>query len=73
MLASRRRAPTLTRLAAESAATSALACTVDYTITPKRLTPGYELRLSKPSMAAVYVAFAAGLFVGSLALPQRDR
>ncbi|HXR55369.1 MAG TPA: hypothetical protein VN858_01135 [Casimicrobiaceae bacterium] len=44
---------------------SALACAVDYTVTPKRLRPGYELRLSKPSMA---VAFGAGLAPGSVLL-----
>jgi hypothetical protein len=72
-IVSRRRSPTLSRLAADAAATSALACAVDYTITPKRLTPGYELRLSKPSLAAVYVAFAAGLVIGSVLLPPRER
>jgi hypothetical protein len=73
LFAPRRGAPTVGRLAAESVATSALALAVDYTITPKRLTPGYELRLSKPSMAAVYVAFAGGLLIGSLLLPAHER
>ena len=73
LLASRRRSPSGRRLAAEAAATTALAWVVDYTITPKRLTPGYELRLSKSSMAAVYVAFAAGLLIGGLMLPLDER
>jgi hypothetical protein len=37
-----------------------LAATVDYTITPKRFTPGWELVLSKTSMAVAYGAMAAG-------------
>ena len=57
------------RLLGEAAATSALACAVDYTVTPKRLTPGYELRLSRPSILAVYVAFAAGLALGNVLVP----
>jgi hypothetical protein len=69
----RRRDPSMARLAAESAVSSALACTVDYTITPKRFTPGYEMRLSVPSLAAVYAGFAAGLAVGSLLLARRER
>jgi hypothetical protein len=73
LFASRRRSPTVPRLLAESAAMSALACAVDYTITPKRLTPGYELRLSKPSLLVTYVAFAAGLTLGSLLLPVARR
>ncbi len=38
-----------------------LAATVDYTITPKRLTPGYEKRLPVPSLVVVYAAFGLGL------------
>jgi hypothetical protein len=50
------------RLAA-AAATASLACFVDYRLTPKRLRPGFEKQLSKPSMFAVYVAFAVGLAI----------
>ena len=70
---SRRVAPSLPRIVAESAVSSALACTVDYTITPKRFTPGYEMRLSQASLAAVYAGFAAGLAVGSVLLARRER
>ena len=56
-----RRAYALPTLIAESATTSALAYVVDYTITPKRLTPGYELRLSGKALVVVYAAFAAEL------------
>jgi hypothetical protein len=38
----------------------------DYYLVPKRLTPGYELRLSGRSLAAIYGALAAGLVVGYL-------
>jgi hypothetical protein len=51
-------------------ATSATAYAVDYTITPKRLTPGYEHRLDGAGMFAVYAALAAGLAIGTLM--QRD-
>ena len=44
---------------------SAIAALVDYTVTPKRFTPGWELVLTKRSMAAVYVAMAFGLALGS--------
>jgi hypothetical protein len=50
------------RLAA-AAATAALACFVDYRLTPKRLRPGFEKQLSKPSLFAVYAAFAVGLAI----------
>jgi hypothetical protein len=51
---------------AAGAAGAAFACFVDYVCVPKRLTPGFELRLSRPSIAAGYVAFGAGLAITSL-------
>jgi hypothetical protein len=71
LFASRRRQLAIPRLLGDAAVTSALACTVDYTITPRRLTPGYELRLSKPSLLTVYIAFAGGLALGSVLLARR--
>jgi len=56
---------------AASAATSALACFADYKLTPQRLQPGYEKRLSKKSLAGVYAAFAVGLALGAVALRKR--
>ncbi|HEX6793385.1 MAG TPA: hypothetical protein VF304_05985 [Casimicrobiaceae bacterium] len=73
LFASRNRRVGVPRLLGEAAAVSALACAVDYTVTPKRLTPGYELRLSKRSIAAVYVAFAGGLALGSILLHRAGR
>jgi hypothetical protein len=47
-----------------------LACVVDCTVTPPRLTPGYEKRLSRRSLALVYLAFGAGL-AATLLRPRR--
>jgi len=46
--------------------TAALACFVDFRLTPSRLTPGFEHRLSRPALTGVYFAFALGLAAGSL-------
>ena len=40
---------------------AAAACFVDYRLTPHRLQPGYEMRLSKRSLLLVYTAFGLGL------------
>jgi len=45
---------------------SAIAAVIDYGATPKRLTPGWELVLSKRSMVATYGAVALGLAAGAL-------
>lgn len=47
-------------------AASAVACFTDYQLTPGRLRPGYEKRLSKPSLAVVYGAFGLGLAAGAM-------
>lgn len=54
------------------AAVAALACFVDYRLTPRRLQPGYEMRLSRPALALVYGAFGAGL-AASAALTRARR
>lgn len=41
------------------------AMVVDYGVVPKRLTPGFERHLSRSELVAVYVAFSAGLWLGS--------
>lgn len=56
-----------------AAATSATACFVDYQLTPRRFTPGFEHRLSTGALAGVYAAFAIGLAAGALALRDRYR
>lgn len=56
---------------AGAAVASGVACFVDYQITPQRLTPGFEHRLSRPALGAVYAAFAVGLAVGSMLAHRR--
>jgi hypothetical protein len=56
---------------AGAAAASAIACFVDYQLTPKRLTPGFEHRLAKPELANVYICFAVGLAIGTLLMRRR--
>jgi hypothetical protein len=50
----------------DACAMSAIAAAIDYGVTPKRLTPGWELVLSKRSMAATFGAMALGLAAGTL-------
>jgi hypothetical protein len=45
----------------DGALVSAAAYVTDYHIVPKRLTPGFELRIPRTALAAVYAALAAGL------------
>lgn len=56
---------------AASAAATAVACLVDFRMTPKRLRPGFENRVSRTSLALVYTAFGIGLAAGAL-LNRRD-
>ncbi len=58
---------------AASAVTAAVACFVDYQMTPKRFTPGFEHRLSKKSLCLVYVLFGAGLAVTEIARSSPSR
>ena len=51
---------------AVATAASAVACFVDYQLTPARLKPGYEKRLSRPALAVVYGAFGLGLAAGAM-------
>src|SRR3954453_20073722 len=50
----------------DACAMSAIAAAIDYGVTPKRLTPGWELVLSKRSMAVIYGAMTLGLAAGAL-------
>jgi hypothetical protein len=49
-----------------STAAAGVACFVDYEMTPQRLKPGYEKRLSRPALAAVYGMFGLGLAAGAM-------
>jgi len=52
--------------------TAAIAYVVDYHVVPKRLTPGFEKRLSGWSILSVYAALAVSLAVGErLAVSRR--
>jgi hypothetical protein len=57
--------------AAGAAAVAGVACFVDFQLTPKRLTPGFEHRLGQPEIAKVYAWFALGIALGSLMLRRR--
>jgi len=52
-------------LVAKGAATAAVACFVDYQLTPRRLQPGFDKQLSRSSLFFVYAAFAFGLALGA--------
>lgn len=52
--------------AAGAVAVSALACFVDYELTPRRLRPGYEMRLSRPALFWTYAAVGAGFLLSSV-------
>ena len=51
---------------ATSAAITTAAYVVDFNLTPRRLTPGFEKRLSKRGLFIVYGTFALGLAAGAL-------
>lgn len=53
-------------LLGDASVMSAIAATVDYGVTPRRLTPGWELVLSKPSLLATFGSMALGLTAGAL-------
>lgn len=59
-------AKTLPQAIAGGAATSAVAYVVDYKVVPKRLTPGFEHRLSPGAMTATYATLALGFALGAL-------
>jgi hypothetical protein len=50
-----------TRALRDGVLVSALAYVVDYHVVPKRLTPGFELRLPGKALAGIYAALAVGL------------
>ena len=57
----------------DAAIASTTAAIVDYTITPHRLTPGWELVLRKRSMALAYAAMAAAFVATEYLFPARKR
>ena len=60
------------RIAAAAAAVTAVAAAVDLLVAPRRLTPGFERRLTAWPLAGVYVAFAVGLAAAALRERRHD-
>lgn len=71
LLQRQRRHRTPATVVVDAAAVTSLAAVVDLAVVPKRLTPGFERRLSRQGLVWVYVAFAAGLALGGLATLKR--
>lgn len=66
----RRGAPTRLR---DAALTSAVAALVDLRLVPHRLSPGFQKRLSSPSLTLVYTLFGLGLALGSFLSARRPK
>lgn len=62
--------PVLSAIAG-GAATSAVATALDYGLIPKRLTPGFEHRLSTASLAGALAAIGAGIAIGAVLADSR--
>jgi hypothetical protein len=69
----KRRARGPAGVAKVAAGTAAAAAFVDYCLTPERLTPGFQKRLSLRSLVMVYAAVAAGLAAGTALNKLRGR
>jgi len=65
--ASRTGPHSLPRLLCGAAALSAFAALFDYGAIPRRITPGWELAVSKRAVAGAFVAMAVGLAAGAWA------
>ena len=62
---------TLGELAVAAALTSASAAAFDYLVVPRRLSPGWELALTRNAMTGAFAAMALGLAVGAAAARTR--
>ena len=71
LVRTRRRRPTAANALTDAAAVTAVASVVDLALVPQRLTPGFEHRLSRPSLFLVYAGFGLGLALGGLAALRR--
>jgi hypothetical protein len=70
-LVAERTGPTATDAVAAAAIVSALAAFTDFRLTPPRLTPGFEHRLSRGSVVLVYVAVGCALAAAGVVLAKR--
>jgi hypothetical protein len=61
------RGPSTKRMTPPGAAavTAVVAYVVDYHVVPKRVTPGYDVHMSKRALAGTYVALALGFVLGA--------
>jgi hypothetical protein len=64
-------APSAARQLGDAALVTAAAAVVDLLVVPERLTPGFEHRLSRGSLALVYAAFGIGLACGGMWVERR--
>jgi hypothetical protein len=67
------RRPRLDRPWKAAALTTLVAAVTDFKLVPPRLTPGFEHRLSRGSVASTYLAFGVGLALSGLWLQARRR
>lgn len=65
-LQSRRRRRTPANAVVDAIGVAAVAAVVDLKLVPQRLTPGFERRLSRSSLALVYGSLVAGLALGGV-------
>jgi hypothetical protein len=72
-LAPRRRKKDAKEAARRATAVAAAAYITDYHLVPKRLTPGFELRLPRLALAPIYAALAFGLSLRDLLGGSRSR
>lgn len=61
-----RKRRTLTKTAVTAAAVTTAAYVADYKVVPKRLTPGFEEKLSKKALFGIYVVLGVALLAGGL-------
>lgn len=61
-----RKKPSAAQSLAAGAAVSAAAYVTDYHVVPKRLTPGFEERLTKKDLGTIYAVLAVSLAIGAL-------
>jgi hypothetical protein len=62
-----RKRRTLPQLALGGALTAAFAAAFDYLVVPRRLSPGWELALTRKAMTGAFTAMAIGLAAGAAA------
>jgi hypothetical protein len=72
LICRREPAPSTTGLVAGAAGVATLAAVTDFALVPRRLTPGFEHRLSMRSLVLTYSVFAAGLALGGWLAHRQD-